>query len=218
MAITDYDTLAAAIKVWAARSDATFSNQIETFISLTEDRLNNGQGDPGDSLYCPALNAPEMEVSATLNFVNGTADVPSDISTMRLLRVPDDDDGISYMTPKQWAERDAMPESATKPYYYTIEGGSIKVTPAYAGEIVCLYYKRFAGVRADRQTNAILTAYPNLYLSGCLFEAFSFMQDADLAAGHWARHKSMVSGINASIASIRFGGGPLRIRQRQPIP
>lgn len=217
-AITDYDSLSAEIKVWCARSDASFSNRIETFIAFTEQRLYNGQGEQGDPLFCPALNAPEMETDWTVTFVAGVADVPGDMSTMRVVRRLGDDTGLDYLPPKQFWIRDAQVNSTLNPAYYTIEQGKIYVTPSYDGDLQVLYYKKFDAISSDNKTGTLLSKYPLLYLSGCLFEAFSFMQDADLAAGHWERYKSQVTGINASADSIRFGGAPLRKRTRNPLP
>lgn len=218
MAITDFDTLAAEIKVWAARSDPAFSNRIETFVAFAEQRIYNGQGDPSDSLYCPALNAPEMEAEATLTFVSGVAAVPADASTLRTLRRTSDTAGIDYLPPRQFWIRDGQPGLVQTPGYYTITQGEIRVTPSYDGDLQVLYYRKFDPISADNKEGALLTKYPLLYLSGCLFEAFSFIQEPDLAMAHWARYKSQVTGINASADSVRFGGSPLRIRARNPLP
>ena len=47
---------------------------------------------------------------------------------------------------------------------------------------------------SSNTTNTILTLYPLLYLTGCLFEAFSWTQDIDLATGHFARYKAKSTG------------------------
>lgn len=218
MAISDYNSLAAEIKAWAARSDPAFSNRIETFIAFTEQRIYNGQGEPGDALYCPALNAPEMETDWIVTFTNGVADVPGDMSTMRTIRRAGDDVGLDYLPTKQFWIRDAEANTTLNPAYYTIEQGKIYVTPSYSGDLQILYYKKFDAISSDNPTGTLITKYPLLYLSGCLFEAFSFMQEADLAMGHWARHKSQIAGINASADSVRFGGGPLKVRVRNALP
>lgn len=218
MAISTYNDLAASLKVWAARSDSVFSNQIETFIGLHEQRMYNGSGDsPGDPLSCDALSAPEMETSATVAITDGVGVMPTDASTVRTIRRATDLVGLEYMTPRQFYIRDAEP-SGGDPAFYTSEGGSLLITPSYTGDVVVNYYAKFNGISVDNPSNVILTAYPLVYLTGCLFEAFSFMQEADLALGHFARYKAMVAGINTSANSVRFGGGPLRVRTRQGMP
>jgi hypothetical protein len=181
----------------------------------------NGSGSgPSDPLFCDALNAPELETSATVTMVAGVGTLPSDVSTLRLIKRAGDTVGINYLPPKQWAIRDNLPISITdQPGYYTIENNvSLKVTPSYDGDLTILYYKRDTPVTSVTTSNTTLTTYPLIYLEGCLFEAFSFLQDESLAMGHFARYRAIVAGVNSSIASVRYGGGPLKIRARQRMP
>ena len=215
--ITDFASLTARIKTWCARSDTTFSNEIETFIALAEMRMQNGQGSQGDPLYCESLAVAEKEVKVTLNVVAGFVSYPLDGSSTRTLRRPGDMLGLEYMTPRQFALMDNEITSGL-PTNYTVEGNQIRITPAYTGTMELIYWKNFPAINSSNTTNTILTLYPLLYLTGCLFEAFSWTQDIDLAAGHFARYKAIVDGINASEFATRYGGGPLRVRTRQAIP
>ena len=218
MAIATYNDLAAAIKVWAARSDSVFSNQIETFVGMHEDRMYNGSGSgPSDPLQCDALAAREMETTATVVITAGTGTMPNSISSVRTIRRSGDKVGLDYMTPRQFALFDANATSGN-PGYWTVENLNLKITPSYTGNILVNYFASFAAISVNTQSNALLTAYPRLYLTGCLFEAFSFLQDVELAMGHFARYRALVSGINQSANSARFGGGPLKIRTRQAMP
>lgn len=222
MAISDYNSLATAIKTWCARTTSTaFNNQIETFVALAEQRMWNGSGSgPSDPLFCDALNAPELETEATVTMVAGVGSLPADISTLRLIKRANDTTGIDYLPPKQWAIEDALPVGSTgNPAYYTIEQNiNLKVTPSYDGDLTILYYKRDTALTSVNTSNTTLTTYPLVYLEGCLFEAFSFIQEVDLAMGHFARYRAIVSGLNSSIASVRYGGGPLKIRPRSRMP
>lgn len=222
MAISDYNSLATAIKTWCARTTSTaFNNQIETFVALAEQRMWNGSGSgPADPLFCDALNAPELETTATVAMVAGVGSLPADVSTLRLIRRSGDTVGLDYLPPKQWYIRDNLPIGITdQPGYYTIEQNvSLKVTPSYDGNLTVLYYKRDDALTSVNTSNTTLTTYPLVYLEGCLFEAFSFIQEPDLAMGHFARYRAIVAGINSSIASVRFGGGPLKVRPRARMP
>lgn len=215
--ITDFASLTARIKTWCARSDNTFSNEIETFIALAELRMQNGQGSQGEPLFCEALAVVEKEVTSTVTVTAGFATFPADGSSTRTIRRPGDKLGLEYMTPRQFSLQDNLITSGL-PTHYTVEGNKIRITPAYTGPLELVYWKNFPAVNSSNTTNTILTMYPLLYLTGCLFEAFSWTQDIDLAAGHFARYKAIVDGINASDASTRFGGSPLRIRTRLAIP
>jgi len=218
VAITSYNDLKAAIQVWVARSDSTFGNQVETLIGFHEQRMYNGSGEgPTDPLFCDPLRVPEIETTATVTIASGVGTVPTDAVAIRTITRDSDLVGLEYMTPRQWALRDSE-NSGGDPGYYTAEAGQLKITPSYDGDITVAYYKKFTAISVDNQSNAVLTAYPLVYLTGCLFEAFSFLQEPDLALGHFARYRSMVAGINQGANAVRYGGGPLRIRTRQGMP
>lgn len=215
--ITDFASLTARIKTWCARSDTTFSNEIETFISLAELRMQNGQGEQGEPLYCEALSVAEKEITATINAVAGSVTLPIDGSAMRTLRRAGDKIGLEYMTPRQFSLQDNNDPSGL-PTNYTVEGSVLRITPAFTGPLEIIYWKNFSAISSSNTTNTILTVYPMVYLTGCLFEAFSWTQDVELALGHFARYKAIVSGINSSANETRYGGSPLRIRTRNAIP
>lgn len=214
--ISDYNVLVTAIQKWCARSDTTFTGQIETFVNFAELRMNNGQGDPGDPLYCDPLSAPEMETLATVTITNGSGTMPTDASTVRTITRDGDQAGLTYVSPRQYHTIIQAPSSTGLPNVYTIDQGLIKLDENYSGTINVGYYKVFTPLGPTNLTNTILAKYPLLYLSGSLFEAFSFLQETDLAMGHYARYRSQVAGINTSANSVRFGGsGAPRIRPRQ---
>lgn len=218
MAITTYNDLAAEIRAWSARSDSTFSARIETFVALHEERMYNGAGaNAKDPLFCDGLSAPEQETEFSVSVTNGVGAVPAAISTARTVKRDGDLVGLDYMSPRQFARRNSEPTGGD-PGYYTQENGLLKITPSFTGTIQCDGYKKFPTISVENQSNILLVTYPLLYLSGCLFEAFSFMQEVELAMGHFARYRAQVSGINQSANSVRFGGGPLRVRTRQAMP
>lgn len=217
MSIADYNALVTSIKKWCARSDTTFSAQIETFVQFAEMRMNNGEGQPGDELYCPYLAAPELEGSSIVSPLSGVWPIPTEASTLRVVRRANDDAGLAFMSPRQFSI-EAARQLTGNPIYYTVEERALKVAPVYVGDLEMTYFKNVVPLGPTNLTNVVLTNYPLLYLSGCLFEAFAFMQEMDLARAQYARYKSQVAGINTNSNSIRFGGGPLRIRPRNPIP
>lgn len=218
MAITDYDSLVAAVKVYAARSDATFTAQIENFISLAEDRICNGVGDERDPMFSPAVRVKEMSETSTITIVSSAGTVPAGSLGIRRLSRVSDLVGINYLAPDAFATRYNYPDAGT-PRWYTIEGDQIRVAPAgWAGDISILYYKRPTPISSSNTTNAILTAYPNLYLAAVLFEAFSFQKDGETATGWLARYRSAASGVNRSASATRHGGGKLRTQPRVPLP
>jgi hypothetical protein len=67
MAIADYTTLRAAVLSYAARSDSAFTAMFPTFVSLTEARIYDGAGRPGEDVYSPPLRSRAMEASTSEN-------------------------------------------------------------------------------------------------------------------------------------------------------
>lgn len=217
MAIASYNDLAAAVKVWCARSDSTFSNQIETFTALHELTMYCGRGQEGDALYCHPLMAPETEAQTSIVFTAGVGAVPSDAAWIRTLTLPGDRTGLDFISPRQYDIQEAQSQGG-QVSAFTVKGASIYITPAGNATLTALYYKRLTAISFGNQTNALLTAYPLVYFHGVMFEAFSFMQNAQKALEQFERYKTALAGINGSLRGVRFGGAPLRIRQRNAIP
>jgi len=218
MAITDYDSLVAEVKVYAARSDSTFTNRIETFISLAEDRIFNGVGDPKDPMHSAAVRVKEMTETDDVAVASSTGTLPVSSLGLRRLSRATDLIGLDYLSPDAFATRYNYADTGS-PRWYTIEGDQVRVAPAgWAGTLSALYYKRPNGISSSNTENEILKMYPNLYLSAVLFEAFSFLKDGESAQGWLARYKSGASGVNRSASATRHGGGKLRSQPRVAIP
>jgi len=212
MAIADYDSLVAAIKSYAARSDSTFSARIPDFVALAEDRLYNGGGEPGDPIYSAPLRSKSMEISGTITLVTGVGTIPDDALEIRKLYRSGDLYGIAYMPPERLAVTGAV-GGGVYPVYYTSVGSELRVTPSYDGDLDIDYYRRYTAISSSNTTGELLTAHPLLYLEACLFEAFSFMDEPPLALGHLAKLRGMVAGANRTSAALRYSG-PLRQRPR----
>lgn len=217
MAISTYNDLASTVKTWCARSDSSFSAQIETFVALHELRMYNGSDEQGGPLECEALAAPEAELLTTVTFVTGVAPMPADASTVRTLGRPGDMIGFDYMSPRAFDIFDAN-QNGGDVLAYTIKGQNIYVTPSYDGVFNLLYYQMQPAISSSNPTNILLAAYPLLYFAGVMHEAFSFMQDTDKAMAWFAKYKAALAGVNGSNRGVRYGGVPLRVVQRNAIP
>lgn len=217
MAIASYDDLAATVKAWCARSDTTFSNQIETFVALHEARIYYGSGTPGDALYCESLAAPELEKVSTLAFVAGAATIPLDAAGIRTLSRPGDQIGLDYFTPRQYDL--LISQNPSGPVIgFTVKAGQILTVPITTETFSILYYQVLPPISSNNKTNALLTAYPLLYFNGAMFEAFTFMQAQDKALAWFERYRSTLAGVNASFSADRRAGSTMRVKQRNPIP
>lgn len=214
--INDYDSLAAAIKVWCARSDSVFSAQIPNFVAMAEDRIYDGYGEGGGPADSPALRSRHMEVTETITVTDGIGTLEEHVISPRKLYRPADEVGITFITPERWSTVQANTPAGT-PAYYTVEGSTLKLVPALTGPLSMLFYKRHPPITNGNKNGPVIAAHGNIYLEAALFEAFSFTQAAEPALAHAARCRSLISGANRSAQQMRYAG-PLRVRHRQPIP
>lgn len=218
MAIQDYAGLVDGVQKWCARADTTFTNRIPDFVALAEDRIYHGSDLEGrGTLYSPALRTTVLETTGTLTFVSGAVDLPSGFLGFKKLHRAADQTGLLYLPPERFAVRGAY-SSGASPSHYTIEGGELKVLPSYDGDVSATWWATLAALTSDADTNALLTAHPMVYLTATLFEAFSFMQEAELAIAHVARLRSMIDGLNKTASGARMAGGTVRVQPRNPIP
>lgn len=217
--ITDYDTLAATVKTWCARSDTKFSAQIPTFVSLTEDRIYHGLGDDhSDPLYSAPLRAPKMELSITVALVDGVATLPSDFLEARRINRSGDRNGIEYLPPQRFSLEGEYLSLGSLPLYYTTEAETLKVIPTYTGNVQMLYYRKFPAITDGNKVGTLITNYGNLYFSSGMHEAFSWMQEPELALGHIVRYRSQVAGLNRTNHKTRHPGQRHRVHMRSYIP
>jgi len=215
MAITDFSSLRSEVQSYCGRSDTTFAARVEQFVSLAEDRMYLGQGaDAGDPLYSAPVRSKIMETTATVSLTSGDGVLPAGcLAIRRITRGSSDTAGLSYMTPDQLQLRLAQ-ASGGMPGYYTVEGTTLKVAPTYTGDLTVLYYQRFDPITLTNPTGPMLTEHGQLYFSACMFEAFSFMQEPDLAIAWLGRYRSMSAGVNQTSADLRYAGRRLRINAR----
>lgn len=216
MSIVDYDTLKSSIETWAARTDATFRGQIPTFVALAEDRIYNGAGKVGEPIYSAPLRSATMEVTGTMTVTDGVGTLPAEALELRKMVVNGQLTGLEYMTPERLSLWSSNAVSGT-PLYYTTQGRDVVLAPPSSATLNLTYYRQYDAITPTNQTGPLIIAHGLIYLEAALYEAFAFMQDAELALSHLARARGMIDGANRSATAIRTGG-PLRIRQRVPLP
>lgn len=218
MAITDYDTLVATVKAYAARSDSTFSARMPEFVGMAEARLYDGfePGRPDDPLHSPPLRSNLMEAAGTRTTVAGSVALPDDYLEMRSIYRSGDTVGLTYQPPERASVANAI-EAAGLPVFYTIAANRLTLIPSWDGVLSINYWRRFDAISATNTTGDLIAAHGLAYLEATLIEAFSFLQAGDLAVGHAAKLRGMLRGINRSAARLRYSG-PLRVRIRAALP
>jgi hypothetical protein len=218
MSIQDYAGLVEGVQRWCARSDTTFTNRIPDFVALAEDRIYNGSDlEARGPLYSAPLRVNVLEATGTITFTDGVASLPDRFLGFRKLYRSGDQTGLVYLPPERFEVRNAYSAGAS-PSHFTIEGSSIRVLPSYDGDMSATFWQSVPPLTAEANTNALLTAHPMVYLSATLFEAWTFVQEAELALGHVTRLRSMIDGLNKTATGARTSGGTRRVQPRNAIP
>jgi len=214
VAIADYTTLVSEVKVWAARSDNTFSNRFPVFVTMAENRIYNGHGQPGDDLYSAPLRTSVMESTSTVTMTDGAGSLPSDFLEARSVFRDGDPVGMLYAAPNKWDVMDASAIVGTNPYYYTIKGSSLYVTPAYTGDVTLSYFRRFDPVTASNIDGPLIQEHGAVYFAATMLYAFGFMRDQQNAALWLNEYRSLVDGLNRTAHAKRRGAQAMRMIAR----
>jgi hypothetical protein len=209
--VDSYSALLEAVQSFAVRPDTKFSNQFPNFMTLAEARIYNG----GSSFEpSSALRATAMDVTTTIAMVSGSgtiANVNDVLDIQKIYRATDTmRAGMEYMKPQAF-EGFAARYTSGNPKAYTIEGSTLRVAPAYTGDLSLGYWKRFPAVTVGAPTNDVLSAHPEVWFHALMFEAYKWMQDAQKAAGYLSQLQASIDGANRKAQAMRMPGN-LRMR------
>lgn len=156
MALATYSDLTSALADWLKRTDLTA--RIPDFIRLTEARLNR------------LLRDPDMIVSGTLSFTNGTATLPAEFG--ELIAFGPTGRRLSLVTAQEFGTYEA---ASGDPTVYSVIGGSIKVLPSQgSASTPYTYFRGIPALTVSNTTNWLMTRAPDLYLYGSLLQAEMF--------------------------------------------
>lgn len=216
--ITDYGSLKSEIQVWAVRPDTVFGARVPLFVEMAEARLYNGAGQIGEDVYSPPLRSKVMEVTGTITLTAGVGTLPAEALEVRRIYQDGDLRGLTYETPERFKVFAANNPTTGDGIYYTVEDGLVYVSPPDSSDLGINYFRSYDPVTPSATTGPLISEHGALYLAACLFEAFSFLQEGQLAGAHLTRLRSMVAGANRTALAMRMPGGQQRIRMRNPIP
>jgi hypothetical protein len=217
MAITNYAGLLEALQKWTARSDSVFANRVPDFVAMAEDRICNGADQPGGALYSPALRSVNIETTGLISITDGIGALPPRYLGARSLTRPSDGLGLDYVPLERFLVLSAQSQGGL-PGYYTIQDGFVRVVPLFSGDLDITYYAAPEALSSEAPVNTLIAAHPMVYLEACLFEAFSWMRDEQLALGHLAKCRAMIEGLNRTATMRQISGVNLRIQPRRYIP
>lgn len=165
MALANYTDLATSIENWMHRSD--LASVIPDFVTLAETRISND------------LTIQGLEKSSTITTAAGQQayTLPTDLNHVVRMFTTDSEGTVTLLQgfdPTSYRLNAAQ----TKPQNYFIEANELKLSPipdnAYT---ITIIYKGLVPSLQANSTNAVMTAYPNIYLHACLVEAAVYVKD-----------------------------------------
>lgn len=164
----DYASLKSTVLDWLARQDIS-DNIFESFVTIVEQTISAElkSFDTEKLFVAPALELTE------LGFLG--ASLPKDFREARVVMYANNP--IYYVEPQKFMQ---TPQSTG----FTIVGGKILVGAGVqgTGSLSVVYYTRVPHINLNNLTNAIIEKYPNIYIFGCLREAYSYISDSEKAS------------------------------------
>lgn len=207
MAIGTYAELAASISAWMLRATSDLvvtAAQIENYIQLTESELNR------------ELRVRELEESVELPTValQEYVTLPTDFKKVKDFYHSDAPFDLNMLATKGELKR-KWSTAQGRPQDYAIFGTKIYLgkLPDAVYTLNLDYYKAITPLTALANTNAILTAYPDLYLYGALHHAYMQIKDKENGDMVTALYAGAVSRIMAADVESRMPAG-LRMQTR----
>lgn len=156
---------------WIARSDVTdavLSDCVVMFEAVANRRLRVRQ----------------METSTTLTPSGGTASLPSDYLMWRSVTWEGSPtQQLEYVEPT-WLRAAYNSTDADTPTVFTIEGSNFVLRPTSTTSVTLRYFQKIPDL-ATNSTNWLLTAHPDVYLHGCLYQVYKYLRDAEGAQAYF---------------------------------
>ena len=180
MAITTYATLQTAVENWLIHT--LFTARIPEFIVLFEAEANR------------RLRVRQQQTRSTLTPSSGSATLPTDyLAWVRLTSQQSSVVELEYVHPSYLQA--AYPTAPTDtPRIFTIEGSTIYIRPVDTTDLQLEYYAKVPAL-ASTDPNWLLTAHPDLYLFGTLFEATMYDANDERAPTWKARRDEIFDAI-----------------------
>ena len=213
MAITTYSQLKTSLQNWGIRSEATFTDRVDEFIDLAEDRIHYGSDDP--EFPSEPLRIRGMETAADLTINAQTVAQPTGFLEVRRLYLNSDPkEDLDYLMPDRfWASADVATATTGKPKIFTIEGTNFVFGPSpdstYTGKL--LHWKKLDALSDAATTNWLITNAPGIYLYASMLEASIWMEDDGLAVKYARLYSSRINAMMRQDRASRYAG-PLSAR------
>ena len=151
-------------------SSALDFGQCELLVGMGEERVYLGDA------MAPGMRAAAMTKTVTVTVTGGVGPLPADFLEAQSAyfdpRYP-----LDYKAPMQLASDNWQGGRAA---VFTQEGSNLRVAPSQDGALTLRYYARLPSITTG--PNALLNAYPLLFLYACLAEGGAFLGLPNTAA------------------------------------
>lgn len=190
MSIATYTELKAAITSWTHRADLT--SYLADFITMAEERL------------FADLKVKEMEARTDYTPTSRYLSTPTRMTSIRRI-VAKSSPPVELIATSPDGLRAVWDDGSGTPSHYTVLGSEIEFNRVPNVDVEILHYAAPAPL-SDTATNAVLTAYPNVYLTASMCEAAIFMKDAQMLATWEGKYSSALAAANKKSSRFHTGG------------
>lgn len=196
MAYDTYENLKKAVLGQTHRGDLQL--KFDDFLDITEVEIRSN---PAESLK---MNLNEKISTAPTSTTTRFLALPDGFQSARKFSVTIDSEigELVFATPEQM---DIRPYTGT-PVYFTVRNNEIEfdIVPDVAYTVTMSYTSDLVPLSVSNQTNDILTKYPNIYLFGCLKQAFLFTEEYEQSAIYDGLFAEAISSANMSESDIKY--------------
>jgi len=199
--------LIADVDRWTARSDLSNDQDMGTFLRLAEAKINR------------RIRVRAQETSTDLVCNSRTTALPTDYLHFRSVSLDSSlDRTMEYLPPERIREAPIWNNQGggltdNTAAAFTIEGTNLILAPApsVASPVTLniVYFAKFPALVNSSDTNWLLTNAYDVYLWALLFEAFTFLQDVEMASAFSSRFEAAVSELERSEKRARVSGSAL---------
>lgn len=191
MAISTFAELKTAIAAWTHRADLT--SYLADFVTAAEARMFSD------------LKVKEMEARTDYTPTDRYLNTPDRMTAIRRI-VAKSSPEVELVATSPDGIRTVYDDGSGTPTHYTVLGSEIEFNRTPNVDVTILHYAAPAALSDSNTTNAILTAYPHLYLAACMVEAAMYMKNDQMAATWHGKYADAVSAANRKTSRFHAGG------------
>jgi len=199
----NYLQITEAAIAYSDRTDAEVIDRIDTFILMTESRINR------------ALQVQQMAIRTCLTILTDQEyfGLPEGFSSLRDIEIVDGTGNritLPMYTPEQLNKHHLS--GSTSPAY-SIVADQLHIVPVLEGcQLEIIYHKDITHLDNTNPTNWLTEKHPDIYVHGILVEINAFIKSPEGAALWDSRFKSAIGEIVSDDFISRWSGTPLEIR------